>query len=128
MRAARCQTQKLEMAWSSRTTTHREDFERRSSASGFGASDEELVNESNSSSVPLHSGDEQETSPSQYRKAMLRKFEAEREDKEVQGEEGGGGGEEEEDDEDEEEDDDDDEQEKSVEYGAGSSKDLMFAR
>ncbi len=57
---------------------HSEDIECSASASAFGASDEEQGNESNSSSVPLHSGDEQETSPSQYRKAMLRKSEAER--------------------------------------------------
>ncbi len=38
---------------------HSEDIEFSASASGFGASDEELGNESNSSSVPLHSGDEQ---------------------------------------------------------------------
>ncbi len=78
MRTARCQTQKLETAWSSRMTImHSEDFEHSSSASGCGASDEEQGNESNSSSESLHSGDEQETSLSQYRKEMLRKFEAE---------------------------------------------------
>ena len=85
MRAARFQTQKLETAWSSLVTMHSEDIDCSSSASAVGASDEEQGNESNSSSVPLHSGDEQETSPSQYRKAMFRKSEAEREDWEAEG-------------------------------------------
>jgi hypothetical protein len=78
--------------------------------------------------VPLHSGDEQETSPSQYRKAMFRKSEAEQEDWEAEGEEEEGEEEDDDDDQDDDEAEDDDEQEKSVEYGAGSSKDLMFAR
>ena len=129
MRAARFQTQKLETAWSSLVTMHSEDIDCSSSASAVGASDEEQGNESNSSSVPLHSGDEQETSPSQYRQAMFKKSEAEREDWEAEEEEEEGGGEEEDDDDQDDDDaEDDDEQEKSVEYGAGSSKDLMFAR
>ncbi len=94
---------------------HSDDFDNQASSPESGASDEEHVHRSNSSIVSLHSGDEQETSPSQYRKKMSRKFEAEREDEEAQGEGG------EEDQEQEQED------EESAEYGSGSSKDLMFA-
>ncbi len=61
---------------SSLVAMHSDDFDSESSASESGASDEEQGYCPNSSSVSLHSGDEQETSLSQYRKEMSRKFDA----------------------------------------------------